>query len=244
MDGEVTESTQVWTVEGSTPNTSYGAELTGCPAPADPNDTFAVALVSEQAPTGCTIESPHPSSSRLGQMDPQQHWQRPAQETPLPPPVAAIVPPHECKPPGCETLWAITEVTINGTPAAWAGAVNWLTIPANAAPETQCSWKAESFSGFFIPGTDGKAVKIEDNQDHPLFLTAVLGDSDGAKVLLATGEGEYTAYDLSPGRAAAGRHLTWLVAPPEAYAVEDTLGPECNAAEGADKPDKGAPPKK
>lgn len=233
-------------VEGSTPNTSYGAELTGCPAPADANDSFAVALVSEQAPTGCTIESPHPSASRLGQMDQQQHWQRPTkeQEQPLPAPLAAIVPPHDCKPPGCETLWAITEATINGAPAAWAGAVNWLTIPAGAGPDTQCSWKAESYSGFFIPGSDGKAIKIEDNQDHPLFLTAVLGDSGGAKVLLATGEGEYTAYDLSPGRAAVGRHLTWLLAPVDAYAVEDTLGPECNAEGDKAGDDKAGPPAK
>jgi hypothetical protein len=217
-------------VEGDTPNISYGAELQGCPAPADPQDTFAVALVSEQTPTGCSIESPHPAASRLGQMDQQQTWQRPTTETPIPPALATIVPQHDCKAPTCETLWAITEATINGAPAAWAGAVNWLTIPAGATPDTQCSWKAETFSGFFIPSADGKsAMKIEDNQDHALFLTAVLGDSGGPKVLLATGEGEYTAYDLAPGRATSGRHLVWLVAPKDAYSVEDTLGPECNA---------------
>lgn len=218
-------------IPGATANTSYGAELTGCQPPADPQDSFAVALVSDQVPTGCSIESPHPSASRLGQADAQNRWSRPTAETPIPPALLSTVPPHDCKPPGCESLWAITEVTINGAPAAWAGAVNWLTIPAGEGPDKQCSWHAESYSGFFIPGPDGKAVKIEDNQEHPLFLTAVLGDTGGAKVLLATGEGEYSAYDLHAGSATIGRHLVWLVAPPETYAIEDNLGPECGTGE-------------
>jgi hypothetical protein len=109
---------------------------------------------------------------------------------------------------------------------AWAGAVNWLTIPPNAAPGSECDWKADTFAGFFVPGADGRAVKVTEGQDHPLLLTAVLADRGGAKIAVAEGPGEYTAYDLTAGLRVA-RHLVWLRLPPEAYAIDERIGPSC-----------------
>lgn len=208
-------------------NLSYGVELTGCPAPQDPNDAVAIVLVSEAPPTECKVYPPRPVAARLGEVDKANHWSRPTKETPIPPALAAVVPQHACTAPDCETLWSIAQVDVDNKPVAWAGAVNWLAIPPNAPPETQCTWKAETFSGFFVAGPDGAPVQVTAGQDHPLVLTAVLADKTGPHVLLAEGTGEYTAYDLAAGVATPTHHLVWLQAAPEAYGALDKLGPEC-----------------
>ena len=105
--------------------------------------------------------------------------------------------------------------------------MNWVAIPPGDGPDKQCEWKVERFSGFFVAGPDGAPVKVTEAQDHPLVLSAVLADSAGAKVLLATGPGEYSTYDLGGGAARVGRHLVWLALHPEAYPPVDLLGPDC-----------------
>jgi hypothetical protein len=214
-------------VDGN-PNVTYGVELTGCAAPPQDQqeDAEAIAMVAEQAPTGCQVLGPKPVGARLGTTDAQKRWQRPTRQTPLPPAIAAIVPPHDCKPPGCEMLWAFGQVDVGGRPVAWAGAVNWLTIPPGAAPETACDWKAETFAGFFVPGPDGRAVKVTEGQEHPLLLSAVLVDRGGARVLVAEGSGEYATYHADGARLA--RHLVWLRLPAEAYAIDERIGPSCS----------------
>jgi len=216
-------------VESSTPNVTYGVELTGCAAPPkeQQQDAEAIAVVSEQAPTECQILAPQPVAVRLGETDAQKHWQRPTKETPIPPALAAMIPPHDCRAPGCETLWAIAQVDVANRPVAWAGAVNWLAIPPNASPASQCDWKAETFAGFFVAGPDGRAVKVTEGQDHPLLLSAVLADRSGAKVALAEGAGEYATYDLVAGTAKLAGHLVWLVLAADAYAVDERIGPSC-----------------
>jgi hypothetical protein len=217
-------------VDSTTPNVTYGVELTGCAAPPQDQqqDAEAIAVISEQAPTDCQILPPQPVAARLGEMDAQKHWQRPTKEKPIPPALAAVVPPHDCRAPGCEALWAIAQVDVANRPVAWVGAVNWLAIPPNASPATQCDWKAETFAGFFVAGPDGRAVKVTEGQDHPLLLAAVLADRTGAKVLVAEGAGEYATYDLAAGTAKLGRHLVWLLLGADAYAVDEQLGPSCD----------------
>jgi hypothetical protein len=222
-------------VDGPTPNVTYGVELDGCPAPPrdQQDDAEAFALVSDQAPTGCQLLAPRPVAARVGETDAQNHWQRPTQQPPLPPAIAAVVPPHDCRAPGCEMLWAFGQVEVAGRPVAWAGAVNWLTIPPGASPDSQCDWKTDTFAGFFVVNADGGAVKLTEGQDHPLLLTAVLADGGGARALVAEGSGEYTIYDLTAG-ARVARHLVWLRLAPEAYAVDERIGPRCgDAAAGA-----------
>ncbi|HZJ63272.1 MAG TPA: hypothetical protein VFD36_07075, partial [Kofleriaceae bacterium] len=213
------------------PNITYGVELGGCAAPpADQQqDAEAIALVSDAPPTDCQLLAPQPVAARVGESDAQQHWQRPTKETPIPPAVAAVIPPHDCRPPGCETLWAIAQVDVAGRPVAWAGAVNWLTIPPGTTAASQCDWKAETFAGFFVAGSDGRAVKVTEGQDHPLLLTAVLADSAGPRALLAEGAGEYTSYDLTGGSLRVARHLVWLTLGPDAYAIDERIGPACGA---------------
>jgi hypothetical protein len=229
-------------VEGSTPNVTYGVELDGCAAPPrdQQDDAEALALVSEQAPTECQLMAPQPVAARVGETDAQKHWQRPTKQTPLPPAIAAIVPPHDCRPPGCETLWAFGQVDVAGRPVAWAGAVNWLTIPPGASPDSQCDWKAETFAGFFVATADGGAVKLTEGQDHPLLLTGVLADRGGAKALVAEGPGEYTTYDLTAG-ARVARHLVWLRLPTEAYTIDERIGPSCGGNAAAGSPPAGPP---
>jgi hypothetical protein len=219
-------------VDGGAPNVTYGVELDGCTAPPkdQQDEAEAIVMVTDQAPTACEVMAPQPVAARLGETDAQKHWQRPTRQTALPPAIAAVVPPHDCKPPGCEMLWAFGEVAIAGRPVAWAGAVNWLTIPPGAAPETACDWKAETFAGFFVPGPDGRAVKVSEGQEHPLLLSAVLADHGGPKVLVAEGAGEYASYDAA---ARLARHLVWLRLPPDAYAVDERIGPSCGAEEAA-----------
>lgn len=229
-------------VDGPTPNVTYGVELDGCPAPPrdQQDDAEAFALVSDQAPTECQPLVPQPVAARVGEPDAQNHWQRPAKQTPLPPAIAAIVPPHDCRAPGCEMLWAFGQVEVAGRPVAWAGAVNWLTIPPGASPDSQCDWKADTFAGFFVATAGGGAVKVTEGQDHPLLLTAVLADRGGAKALVAEGSGEYTIYDLTAG-ARVARHLVWLRLAPEAYAVDERIGPRCGDAAGAPPAGPGHP---
>jgi len=232
-------------VDGPTPNVSYGVELDGCPAPPrdQQDDAEAFALVSEQAPTECQLLAPQPVAARVGETDAQNHWRRPTQQTPLPPAIAAIVPPHDCRAPDCEMLWAFGQVEVAGRPVAWAGAVNWLTIPPGASPDSQCDWKTDTFAGFFAANADGGAVKLTEGQDHPLLLTAVLADRGGAKALVAEGSGEYTIYDLTAG-ARVARHLVWLRLAPEAYAVDERIGPRCgDAAAGAPPAGPAHPPR-
>ncbi|MBS1119163.1 MAG: hypothetical protein H6Q90_1391 [Deltaproteobacteria bacterium] len=214
-------------IEAQTPNLAYGVELAGCAAPPDPQNASAIVVVSEAAPSECQIAAPRSVAQRLGEVDKEGRWQRPTKQTPIPPAITAAIPAKPCTAPGCEMLWSIAQVELGGKPVAWAGAVNWLAIPDGAAPATQCEWKAETFSGFFVAGADGTPVKVTDAQDHPLALTAVLTDRTGAKVLVAEGPGEYSTYDLGGGNAQVGRHLVWLRPDPSSYDAIDHLGPEC-----------------
>src|SRR5262249_46773148 len=153
---------------------SYGAELDGCPAPPDDNEGEAIALSSEQSPAQCRIEGPKPVAQRVGEMTPQKTWKLPEKETAIPPGLASAIPDHDCKSPECEKLWLVFQVDVDNVPAAWTAVVNWLHV---GDPQKPCEWKADTFSGFFVPSAaDGKAVKIEEGQDHPLQLAAVLAD--------------------------------------------------------------------
>ncbi len=217
-------------IDAPTKNVAYGVELTGCAAPPDTrDDASAIALVSDASPAQCKLVPPRAVAQRLGEADKAGVWSRPTKETPMPPAFAAVVPKRECVAPGCEMLWSVAQVDVAGKPVAYAGAVNWLTIPDGAMPQTQCEWKAETFSGFFVigPEGDGTALQVTEGQDHPLLLSGVLADASGPKVLLAAGPGEYTAYDLANGRATVGRHLVWLVPHPDSFAAVDRLGPVC-----------------
>ena len=222
-------------IDAPTKNIAYGVELAGCAAPPDP-DASTIALASTDAPTGCKIAPPAPAAERLGEPDQDGRWQRPTKETPIPPAFAAVVPPRTCAPPGCETLWSIAKVEVGGQPVAWAGAVNWVEIPAApadasgapAAPAAStCDWKVDAFSGFFVARADGSLAQITDGQPSPRMLTAVLADAGGPRVLLAAGPGAYTAYDLGGGAATVGRQLTWLIPHPDALTGLDRLVPEC-----------------
>jgi len=216
-------------VDAPAPNVTYGVELDGCPAPPkdQQEDAEAIALVTEHAPADCQLLTPQPVAARLGAMDAQKSWQRPTKETPLPPAIAAIVPPHDCRAPGCETLWAFGQIDAGGRPVAWAGAVNWLAIPPNATPASQCDWKAETFAGFFVPGPDGRAVKVTEGQEHPLLMMGVLADHGGPRALVAQGPGEYASYDLGGGGVRLAHHVVWLQLAPEAYAIDERIGPSC-----------------
>jgi hypothetical protein len=227
-------------IDGPPATLSYGIELDGCTAPADPQDASGVLLVSKDAPTGCRFEAPHPVAARLGRMTEQKQWVAPAQATPIPAALTAAIPAHECTAPGCEQLWAIGQIDVDNQPVAWSGAVNWLTTGDAAAP---CTWKAERFSGFFIAGPDGKPVRVTEGQEHPLVLSAGLVDRSGAHVLLAEGPGEYATYDLVPGKATLGHHVTWMLAPADAWDMVDHLGPLCEpeAAEPAPLPKDAKP---
>ena len=218
-------------IAGPPASLSYGAELDGCPAPADPQEGGGIVLVSQESPGACRFEVPKPIAARLGEMDQAQQWHAPAKSTPIPPAIAAVIPQHECAAPGCEQLWAFGEVDINNAPVAWSGAVNWLTI---GKAEDACHWKAEQFSGLFIPGPGGAPQKLDNPGDHALALTAVLADTTGAKVMFAEGPGEYATYDLAPGAAKLAHHIEWMLAPDAEWAMVDHLGPLC--PEAAAKP--------
>ena len=212
---------------------AYGVEIEGCPPPQDPQEGGGILFVSDLSPDGCQLMPPSPVATRMGEMDPQKQWHRPVKETPIPPALAAVIPPHACTAPGCEPLWAIGEVDVAGKPAAWSGAINWLEI---GDPAAQCTWKAERYSGFWIPGADGKPIKIEEGQTHPLVLSAVLVDRSGPRALLAEGPGEYATYDLNAGQAKLARHATWMLVPNEAWEMVDHLGPVCEHAPAAPAP--------
>lgn len=214
-------------IQSSTPNIAYGVELAGCAAPPDPNDAAAIALVSAAEPSGCQVLPPMPVAARLGETDQQGTWQRPTKETPIPPELAAIVPQRECTPPTCEKLWSIAKVEFAGKPVAWAGAVNWVEIPAGATPDTQCNWKVDTFSGSFVAAADGSLTKVTEGQEQPLVLLGALADAQGAKALIATGPGQYTTYGLANGAATVARRLVWLVAHAEDFLPIDQLGPYC-----------------
>lgn len=214
-------------IAGPPASLSYGAELEGCPAPADPQEGGGIVLVSQESPGACRFEVPKPVAARLGDMDQAQQWHAPTTSTPIPPALAPVIPQHECAAPGCEQLWAFGEVDINNAPVAWSGAVNWLTI---GKPEDACHWKAEQFSALFIPGPGGTPQKLDNPGDHALALTAVLADTTGAKVLFAEGPGEYATYDLAPGAAKLAHHVQWMLAPDEEWAMIDHLGPLCPQA--------------
>jgi hypothetical protein len=213
-------------IDGPPTSLSYGYELDGCPAPSDPEEGTGIVFVSQESPTGCTIETPKPIASRMGVMDAKQQWQKPDKQTPIPPTLAPALPSHECVAPGCEPLYAIAEIDVANQPIAWAGAMNWLQT-GDAAQA--CSWKAERFSGFFIPSPDGKPVRVTEGQtpEHPLALSAALVDHSGAHVLIADGPGEYATYDLTPGKAALGHHVEWMLGSSEAWEMLDHLGPIC-----------------
>lgn len=215
-------------VDATTPNVAYGVELAGCPAPpADQQqDAAAIALVSDQPPTGCQLVTPQPIAARLGETDAQQRWQRPTKQTAIPPALAGAIPARDCQAPGCEALWAIAQVEVAGRPVAWAGAVNWLTIPPGPAV-APCDWKVDTFAGFFVAGPDGRAQRVTEGQDHPLLLTGALVDATGVRALVAEGAGEYTSYDLAGGEARVARHLVWLRLSADAYALDERIGPSC-----------------
>jgi hypothetical protein len=207
---------------GPPANVSYGVELTGCPAPTDPQESGGIVLLAPQAPGGCTFQSPRPVAARLGELDAQKHWQRPVKETPIPPAIAALVPAHDCAAPGCERLWAIGEIDGGDGPVAWSAAVNWVTI---ADPTDPCAWQIERWSGIFVPGASGRLIKL-DTGEHPLVLSAALVDRIGAKALLAEAPGVFATYDLA-GEGKPAHAITWMLAPSEAWDAVDRLAPVC-----------------
>ncbi|HEY1555061.1 MAG TPA: hypothetical protein VGF94_09535 [Kofleriaceae bacterium] len=217
---------------GPPANVSYGVELDGCAAPADAQESGGVVLAAAQAPTGCVFEPPQPVAERMGQLDAQKHWQPPAKETPIPPAIAALVPPHDCKLPACETLWAVDQIDVESRAVAWGAAVNWVQItdPANV-----CAWQVERWSGVFVAGADGRATKL-DTGDHALALSAALVDRGGAKGLLAEGPGEYATFDLTPTGAQRARATTWMLAPNDAWDSVDRLAPPCEHPPAAPAP--------
>lgn len=212
---------------------SYGVEIDGCPAPQDPQEAGGLVFVSEQAPEGCQLASPRPVAARLGETDAQKQWHRPVKQTPVPPALAAVVPPHACTPPACEPLWAVGEVDVGNQPVAWAGAFNWMQIDD---PQQPCTAKVERYSGFWIPGLDGKPSKVDEGQTRPLVLSAVLIDKTGPRALLAEGPGEYATYELSLGKATLARHVTWELVPNDVSDLVDRLAPACEHATAAPAP--------
>ncbi len=217
-------------IDAPTKNVAYGVQLSGCPAPPDPQTASAIVLATDASPTGCLLVGPRAVAMRLGEYDKSDHWQRPTKQTPIPPALAAVIPQHACTAPACESLWSIAQVDVGGKPVAWAGAVNWL----ETAGDEPCSWKAERFSGFFIAGPDGSPVRVTEGQDHPLALTAVLADRGGAKVLVAEGPGEYATFALGGGAATVANHLVWLRPDPVSYENLDNLGPVCGGLVGTE----------
>lgn len=228
----------LWLVSGSTPpcqvkpgsyylasldgNASYGLEIDGCAAPSDPQDASGVVMVSQEPPTSCVFQEPQSVAARLGQMTGPKSWQKPDQDKPIPPALAALVPAHDCTDPSCETLWAVGEVKVADKPVAWAAAVNWLAI---GDPVFTCDWKAERWSGFFVPDQAGNPVKVQTK--HPIALSAVLVDHTGARVLLADGPGEYASFDVTSDGATLGHDVTWMAASDDEWAQIDHLGPLC-----------------
>jgi hypothetical protein len=211
-------------IAGPPASISYGAELEGCPAPADPQEGGGMVLVSDEPPAGCRFEAPKPIASRLGETDKQERWHPPTQQTPIPPALAAALPSHECQPPGCEPLWVVGEIAAGTQPVAWGIAANWLAI---GNPADACHWTAERFSGLFVPGQGGAPVRVTEGLDHPLALTAALVDRNGPRVLFLDGPGEYAMFDVVPGSAKLAHKVTWMLAPEDAWAMIDHLGPVC-----------------
>jgi hypothetical protein len=205
-------------------NIAYGVELSGCAPPGNAAPETAIALASAEPPGQCLVYPPKPVAARLGEFDDKNHWSRPAKQTEIPAAIASQIPAHDCTAPACEKLWSVGQIDIGGKPVAWSVAVNWLATGDEAK---QCEWKAESFSGFFVAGADGAPAKITDSQEHPLPLFAVLADGSGPKIVLASGPGEYTAYDYAGGQLVAGRHLVWLRPHPDSWDEIDHLGPVC-----------------
>jgi hypothetical protein len=214
-------------VDAPTKNISYGVTLAGCPAPTDPNDAgVAIAMVSNEPPSACQPIAPRGVAARIGTND-KGVWSRPTKETPLPAAFATVIPERACAAPDCEKLWSVAQIDIDNKPVAWSAAVNWIDVPPGADPKSACSWKVDTFSGFFTAGPDGLPVKVTEGQDHPLALFVVLADKLGPKVLVADGTGEYSTYDLANGTATLGRHVVWMIDDPQAYGGVDHLGPEC-----------------
>ena len=211
-------------IAGPPASLSYGAELEGCPAPSDPQEGGGIVMVSEQPPAGCHFEPPRPVASRLGETDQAEQWHAPTKQTPIPPALAAVIPQHDCQPPGCEPLWVVGQIDANNQPIAWGAAVNWLTV---GNPADTCHWNAERFSGLFVPGPGGTPARVTEGMEHPLALTAALVDASGPRVLFVDGPGEYAMYDVVPGGAKLAHHVTWMLAPDEAWNMIDHLGPLC-----------------
>jgi len=49
-------------------------------------------------------------------------------------------------------------------------------------------------------------------------------------VLFLDGPGEYAMFDVTPGGAKLAHKITWMLAPDEAWAMIDHLGPLCPPA--------------
>ena len=217
-------------IDATTKNMSYGVTLSGCPAPQDPNDAgVAIAMVSVEPPSECQPLAARPVASRVGTSAQTGEWSRPTKETAMPEAFAKLVPERACAAPDCEKLWTVAQVDHANKPIVVTGAVNWLEIPPGAAASTQCTWKTETYSGFFTVGADGALTKVTEGQQHPMSLFVVLVDKAGPKAIIADGTGEYSTYDFANGTATLARNTVWLIDDPQAYGQSDHIGPECNS---------------
>lgn len=208
---------------GPPASVSYGVELDGCPAPADPQDDGALVLATKDRPDGCEVETPRLIAARLGQLDDKKLWHRPVQQTPIPPELARLVPAHDCRAPDCETLWVVGEEDWGSRVVAWGVAVDWLHVIDPADP---CTWRDERWGGIFAPAADGTPTRL-DTGDHPLALSAALIDNGGPKALLADGPGAYATFDVVPPPGRRARAITWMLASHDAWDAVDRLAPAC-----------------
>lgn len=210
-------------IDAPTKNIAYGIELSGCTPPANTQLETVIALASAEPPAQCTILAPKSVAARVGTTTADGKWQPPASEKPIPPAIEALVPARECTAPGCDKMWAVGQVDVDGKPVAWAGAVNWFAVTDPAKP---CDWKVDTWSGVFVAGPDGAPVQLQEAQENPLPLFAVLADAQ-KRIVLVAGPGEYTTYDYANGAATVGRHLIWLRPHPDSFTELARLGPEC-----------------
>ncbi|MCE9574143.1 MAG: hypothetical protein K8W52_13435 [Deltaproteobacteria bacterium] len=201
--------------------TQLGVETTGCPKPAEP---YAVTygLAGDEDLGTCTWERQVQVAARARVQSSERgvHWAPAPTATPLPPEIAARLPPHACATPGCEPLWLV-----NTVPSGSAFDVTRTWIGPVAGPRP-CAFAHDDDTTILVDGGRGLTALPLGASAARFWMAGVFRDARGPRLVVVHDVGDFDVYAVTPTGATLARRVHWFDHDAE-DSNENSVAPDC-----------------